>query len=263
MTTLAVNPEQVGTRWPTRYLFGVPICALTMDQVLSVVDETIESRGRLLIGAVNAAKLVNMRRDGPLRQAVLSADLTIPDGASVVWASRVLKQPLPERVAGIDLMMRMLERGDKRGYRVYCLGATTQVLEAAIARIRADFPGVVLVGHHHGYFSARQEVEIVEEIRAAEPDILFVAMSPPKKEQFLARWSHELARVGHGVGGAFDILAGQVARAPEAWQRCGVEWLYRVKQEPVRLWRRYLVTNSIFLGMVVGALACRPRARRP
>ena len=259
MTTLAVNPEQVGTRWPTRYLFGVPICALTMDEVLSVVDETIENRSRLLIGAVNAAKIVNMRQDGPLRQAVLSADLTIPDGASVVWASRVLRRPLPERVTGIDLMLRMLERGNQRGYRVYCLGATTQVLEAATARIRADYPGVVLVGHHHGYFSAHEEDEIVEKIRAAQPDILFVAMSPPKKEQFLARWSHELARVGHGVGGAFDILAGQIARAPEAWQRYGVEWLYRVKQEPARLWRRYLFTNSIFLGMVVGALACKSR----
>ena len=159
-------------------------------------------------------------------------------------------------------MMQMLERGDKRGYRVYCLGATEQVLEVAVARICTDYPGVVLVGHHHGYFSAQQEGDIVEEIRAAEPDILFVAMSPPKKEQFLARWSHELTRVGHGVGGAFDILAGHVARAPEAWQRCGVEWLYRVKQEPGRLWRRYLVTNTIFVWMTLGAVVCQIRGSR-
>ena len=263
MTTLAVDHEQTESRWPTQYLFGVPICALTMEQVLSVIDETIESRGRLLIGAVNAAKIVNMRGNAPLREAVLKADLVIADGAAVVWASRVLRKPLPERVTGIDLMVGMLKRGDERGYRIYCLGATTEVLEAAVSRIRNDYPGLVVAGYHHGYFSPDEETKVVEEIRATAPDILLVAMSPPKKEQFLARWSHDLAPVGHGVGGALDVLAGKVDRAPEAWQRWGMEWLYRVKQEPGRLWRRYLVTNSIFLGMVVGTLACRPRARRP
>jgi N-acetylglucosaminyldiphosphoundecaprenol N-acetyl-beta-D-mannosaminyltransferase len=149
-------------------------------------------------------------------------------------------------------MLAMLERGDKLGYRVYCLGATDEVLRKAAARILADYPRVTLVGRHHGYFRPGEEGAIAEEIAAARPDILFVAMTSPKKEQFLARWSGQIGvPVCHGVGGSFDVLAGHVQRAPRGWQRLGLEWLFRVKQEPGRLWRRYLVTNTLFCAMVL------------
>jgi N-acetylglucosaminyldiphosphoundecaprenol N-acetyl-beta-D-mannosaminyltransferase len=243
---------------PVRQLFGVPINAMTMERVLSLVDETIESRGRLLIGVVNAAKLVNMRTDEALRRAVLSADVVFADGTAVVWASRILGKRLPERIAGIDLMHEMLRRGDERNYRVYCLGASDETLQRAVRRIEFDYPGVVICGMHNGYFGPEEERDVVADIRASQPDILFVAMSPPKKEIFLARRSAELGvPVCHGVGGAFDILAGTVQRAPRSWQRLGLEWLYRVKQEPRRLWRRYLVTNTLFAGMVLAELLRR------
>ncbi len=241
--------------WPCCRLFGFPIHGLRMEQVLDVVDETIARRERLLIGVVNAAKLVNMRRDGVLRDAVLSSDMILADGMAVVWAARLLRRSLPERVAGIDLMHAMLHRGNERGYRVYCLGARQDALDTAVARIRVEYPGVVIAGTRNGYFSPEEESGIVAEIRAAKPDMLFVAMSPPKKEVFLAKWAAKLeVPVCHGVGGAIDVLAGKVQRAPEVWQRLGIEWLYRVKQEPRRMWRRYLVTNSLYCGMVVGEL---------
>ena len=233
-------------------VLGIPIDALTMDEVLDRVHQSIVGRGRLQIGVINAAKLVHMRRDLALRADVLSCDLILADGVPIVWASRLLGHPLPERLAGIDVMHGMLRRGNDNGYRVYCLGASEDVLAAAVDRITAANPHVEVVGHHHGYFSPQEEPAIVEAIADAKPDILLVGMSSPKKERFLARWSDQLrVPVCHGVGGSFDVLAGKVRRAPVGWQRLGLEWLYRVCQEPRRLWRRYLITNTLFCAWVV------------
>jgi len=242
-------------------LFGIPIAAVTMEDALARVEEAITRRERLQIGVVNAAKIVNMRRDTMLREDVLSSDVIYADGMAVVWASRLLGRPLPERVAGIDLMKNILARGAQKGWRVFCLGATDEVLDLAAKRMQADYPGIAIVGRQHGYFSGAEEEAVARTIADTRPDVLFVAMTSPKKENFLARWSGLIAApVCHGVGGSFDVLAGKVERAPEAWQRLGLEWLYRVKQEPRRLWRRYLVTNTLFCGMVVSHLL---RDRRP
>ena len=169
----------------------------------------------------------------------------------MVWASRILRKPLPERVAGIDLMYGLLERGSRHGYRVYCLGATEEVSQKVADRIGRDYPGVILAGRRNGYFADDEEESIAETIAAASPDILFVAITSPKKENFLARWSEKMGvPVCHGVGGSFDVMAGKVQRAPEIWQHLGLEWLYRVKQEPRRLWKRYFVTNILFIRMI-------------
>lgn len=244
--------------WPSRQLFGISINALTMDEVLAAVDEAIAARRRLLIGVLNVAKVVNMERDPVLRSSVLEADLVVADGMGVVWASRLLGQALPERVAGIDLMDRMLARSAERGYRVYCLGATAEVLAAAVERMRADHPGAQIVGQRDGYFGENEAEAVAEAIREARADILLVGMTSPKKERFLARWSETMqVPVCHGVGGSFDVAAGKVKRAPAIWQKLGMEWLYRVVQEPGRMWKRYLVTNTLFAGMVVTGLARR------
>jgi N-acetylglucosaminyldiphosphoundecaprenol N-acetyl-beta-D-mannosaminyltransferase len=226
---------------------------MTMDQALAGVDDAVRERTRLQIGVVNAAKIVNMRRDPVLREDVLSSDLILADGIAVVWAARLLGRPLPERVAGIDLMLGMLR--NPRGYRVFCLGATPEVLDRACARIAADFPQAVIAGRHHGYFAEGEEEAVAAEIAASRADVLFVAMTSPKKEKFMARWSASMGvPVCHGVGGSFDVLAGKARRAPELWQKLGLEWLYRVKEEPGRLWKRYLVTNTLFCGMLLAAL---------
>lgn len=247
---------------PVPQLFGVPISAITLDEALDRIAETIGRHGRLRIGVVNAAKIVNMRRNDSLRRDVLSSDLILADGLSIVWAGRLLGCPLPERVAGIDLMLGMLRRGNEHGYRVYCFGATDEVLHKVIGRITADYPNIHLVGARNGYFAPEEEGAIAAEIATARPDIVLVGMSSPKKEEFLARWSDQLGvPVCHGVGGSFDVLAGRVKRAPQSWQRLGLEWLYRVKQEPRRLWRRYLVTNTIFCWMLLAEVLSRLRRR--
>ncbi len=232
-------------------LFGVPVDALTREQMLDRIDETIAERKSLHVGVVNAAKVVNMGRDPMLREAVLESDLILADGAAVVLASRVLGEPLPERVTGIGLMYGIFERGMKKGYRVYCLGATEEVSRTVEEKIRQDYPGVVLAGRRNGYFSKEEEPQIAQDIADAKADVLLVAITSPKKEQFMARWNDVIkVPVVHGVGGSFDVMAGKVRRAPELWQKLGMEWLYRVKQEPGRLWKRYLVTNTLFLWML-------------
>jgi N-acetylglucosaminyldiphosphoundecaprenol N-acetyl-beta-D-mannosaminyltransferase len=236
---------------PTQTILGIPVAAIRLDEALDVIHRVIITRGSLQIGVVNAAKIVAMREDDHLSQSVLSSDVVFADGASVVWAGRLLGRPLPERVAGIDLMNGMLARGSRHGYRVYCLGATDDVLRRATAQIAADHPGVKIVGARNGYFTEAQEAEVAADIHASKADILLVAITSPKKENFLARWSSRLqVPVCHGVGGSFDVLAGKVRRAPVLWQRLGLEWLYRVKQEPGRLWRRYLTTNLQFILLV-------------
>lgn len=249
----ALSARPASDQIDVRDLFGVPIAAATMDEALDRVEAAIARRDRLQIGVVNAAKIVNMRRDPLLRADVLSSDVIYADGMAVVWASRLLGRPLPERVAGIDLMKHILARGAARGWRVFCLGATDEVLDKAVTRMEADYPGLLVVGRQHGYFGPAEEEKVAARIAETRPDVLFVAMTSPKKENFLARWSGLInAPVCHGVGGSFDVLAGKVERAPEIWQRLGLEWLYRVKQEPRRLWRRYLLTNTVFCGMVFG-----------
>lgn len=234
-------------------LFGIQVHAATLTQIMDLCQQAIEKRKRLLISVVNAAKIITMRRNALLQESVAKADLVLADGMAVVWASRLLGQPVPERVAGIDLFEGLLAIADLRGYSVYFLGATREVLDSVLQRIRREYPELQIAGSHDGYFDEIEAPAIACQIGAARPDMLFVAMTSPKKEIFLDTWGPTLhACVCHGVGGSFDVFAGKVKRAPRVWQRLGLEWLYRVVQEPGRMWRRYLVTNTLFIGL----LAC-------
>ncbi|AZP15848.1 glycosyltransferase [Streptomyces aquilus] len=231
-------------------LFGVELDPLTMDQTVERCLEAVRDGRQLEIGVVNAAKLVNMRRDERLAKAVSGCDLVLADGQAVVWAGRVLKAPLPERVAGIDLFLRLLAEAETAGVSVYFLGAKEEVLEEMVRRVAARFPGLKVAGHRNGYFDDSEQAGIADAIAESGAQMLFLGMTSPKKEIFTAAYGERTgARVVHGVGGSFDILAGITKRAPAIWQRWGLEWLYRVLQEPRRLGRRYLTTNAAFLLM--------------
>lgn len=249
------NPASVAdqTVRPRPDLFGIPLDALTLGQTVQLCLDAVE-RGELLeVGVVNAAKIVKMRRDPDLRDAVLGCDVIVADGQSVVWASRVLRRPLPERVAGIDLFQRLLFMAELQGRSVYFLGARAEVLGTMVARIRVQHPKLRIAGHQHGYYSADEAPAVADAIKGSGADLLFLGMTSPKKEVFVATYGERTgAKVVHGVGGSFDVLAGVVKRAPVLWQRLGCEWLYRVLQEPRRLGRRYLTTNVAFAGLVAG-----------
>lgn len=243
------------TTVPVRCLFGLPVHAATMAQAVESCERAIADGRSMTVGVVNAAKVVNLRRDPALRAAVTSCDLLLADGQSVVWASRLLGLPLPERVAGIDLFTQLLLRADVARQRVYFLGGTQDVLDGVLDRVRREHPGIHIAGSQHGYFDVDDASEVAQDIRDSAADMLFVAMTSPRKEVFLDTWGQSLdVRVCHGVGGSFDVLAGKTRRAPERWQRLGLEWLYRVKQEPGRLWKRYLFTNLRFLGLTASEL---------
>ncbi|UXY31930.1 WecB/TagA/CpsF family glycosyltransferase [Streptomyces sp. HUAS TT20] len=231
-------------------LFGVELDPLTMDETVQRCLEAVRDGRQLEIGVVNAAKLVNMRRDPRLAKAVAGCDLVVADGQAVVWAGRLLRAPLPERVAGIDLFLRLLAEAESAGLSVYFLGAEQDVLERMLRRVAERFPGLKIAGSRNGYFDDSQQEAIADAIAASGAQMLFLGMTSPKKEIFTAAYGARTgAHVVHGVGGSFDILAGVTKRAPESWQRYGMEWLYRTLQEPRRLGRRYVTTNAAFLLM--------------
>lgn len=240
---------------PRVNLMGIPVHKLTMSRLVEICDQRIVEHKPLLLGVVNVAKLVNCRRNPQLRSSVTDADLILADGQGVVWLSRWIGNPLPERVAGIDIMHRLLELSDQKRYRVFFLGAKKDVVEKVVEEVRRQHPNLIVAGYRDGYFSDAEGEQVAREIQVSRADILFVAMTSPKKENFLSRWSSTMnVTISHGVGGSFDVVAGVTRRAPIWMQKWGLEWFYRVLQEPGRMWKRYLVTNSIFLWLSIGEI---------
>jgi N-acetylglucosaminyldiphosphoundecaprenol N-acetyl-beta-D-mannosaminyltransferase len=239
-------------------VLGCSIDAVTLEQAVGIVEEQIALREPCQHVAINAAKLVRFQRDDQLRRVIRGCELITADGQAIVWAGRALGQPLPERVTGIDLMDAVLERASERGYGVYVLGARSEVLGRALAALRKRFPDLRLVGARHGYFKGHEEAAIVEDIREAAPDVLFVALETPAKELFLARHRDRLqVPFVMGVGGAVDILGGVRRRAPRWLQGLGLEWAFRLAQDPRRLAGRYVVGNTRFTWLVVRELVRR------
>jgi N-acetylglucosaminyldiphosphoundecaprenol N-acetyl-beta-D-mannosaminyltransferase len=237
---------------------GVPIDCLTLAQTITAVDAAIQSRRRLQHVCVNVAKFVAMRKNKELELDVSSSDIISVDGMGIVWAARLMGIDVPERVPGIDLMEEVIKLCAIKAYRPYFLGATPDVLEASRANIQARFPGLRFAGLQHGYFKAEQEADVIAAIRDSRADCLFIGMPTPRKERLLARLQNDVCvPFIMGVGGAFDVFAGQVHRAPQFVQNIGMEWLFRTVQEPARLGPRYLITNVAFVGILAKALACR------
>ncbi|WP_245417327.1 WecB/TagA/CpsF family glycosyltransferase [Aminobacter sp. AP02] len=218
----------------------------------------------MLLGVLNAAKVVKMRKDPLLRNSLIECDVLLADGQSIVWASRILRRPLPERVAGIDIFERLLQLAHNTGRSVYLLGARPEVLRQLEQQLRERFPGLRIAGSHHGYFDSSDSERVAADIRKSGADMLFLGMTSPKKEIFLGTFGASLeVPVLHGVGGSFDIMAGITARAPVAWQQSGMEWAFRLLQEPRRLWWRYLATNSAFIALTVRELIHPAQAFKP
>jgi N-acetylglucosaminyldiphosphoundecaprenol N-acetyl-beta-D-mannosaminyltransferase len=232
-------------------MFGLTIDNLTMAETLDRIEELIRSGGVHQHVAVNVDKVVKATRDPSLMAIINDCDLVSADGQPVVWASRLLGRPIKERVTGIDLMVNLFDRAAKNGSRVYLVGARQQVLEDAAASLERHYPGLVVAGIQHGYWASADEEEVVARIQAAQVDMLFVALPSPRKEEFLAAHKDRI-RVPFvmGVGGAFDVYSGHISRAPRWMRRVGLEWLYRLSKEPARMWRRYLVEDLAFLGIL-------------
>jgi N-acetylglucosaminyldiphosphoundecaprenol N-acetyl-beta-D-mannosaminyltransferase len=225
------------------------------------MDETV-ARCAELVGAgrpaqhvvINAGKCVLMEDEPDVRGIVAGCDLVSADGQGVVWAARLLGLRVPERVAGIDLMGRLLARGEAEGWPVFLLGATDDVLATFEAEARRRHPGLAVAGRRNGYFTVGDEAAVADAVARSGARLLLVGISSPLKERFLARNLHRMGPVlAMGVGGSFDVWAGKTTRAPAWMQRAGLEWFYRFIQEPRRMWRRYLVGNLRFASIVLRA----------
>ncbi|AQQ68740.1 glycosyltransferase [Microbulbifer agarilyticus] len=227
-------------------LLGAPMDVASRQDTVTLIGERIQSHTFTQHVVVNVAKLVHMQNDPTLAESVGSCDIINIDGTGVVWGARFLGHDVPERVAGIDLFYSLLEMSSEKGFPVYFLGARAPVVSKAVLRLKSRFPKLNVAGWHHGYFW-EDEQSVVDDIRRSGARLLFVAITSPHKENFIHRWREQLnVDFVMGVGGTFDVVAGKVQRAPIWMQRAGLEWLFRLLQEPRRMWRRYLVTNSVF-----------------
>lgn len=223
----------------------------TMDEMVCWISDRVRQRIFTQHVVVNVAKIVNMRSDRRLADSVRNCDVINIDGMGVVWAARILGYDVPERVAGIDLFSNLIAKSEEEGFPVFFLGGTQAVVEKTGEILAKRYPELQVAGLHHGYFEENEEA-VVNQIARSGARLLFVAISSPKKEIFIDRWKDKLGvNFVMGVGGTFDVIAGQVRRAPLWMQKSGLEWLFRVIQEPRRMWKRYLITNCKFSVMLL------------
>lgn len=223
-------------------LFGYNVDAVTTDDALDWVEQmaTGDDRGRIL--TLNATGMMMAEKDAFLDSYLRRAELVVADGQPLVWFSPLFGPRLPERVAGIDLIDQMVARAAEQGWPIYLLGAEETTIAAAARELEVRYPGLKVAGHHHGFLGDRG-ADVADEIARSGASLLFVGMGMPRQEQFLdTYWDRLGVDVAVGVGGSFEVLTGNLRRAPTLVQRLGLEWAYRMFQEPRRLAGRYGAT---------------------
>ena len=199
----------------------------------------------------NAHTMVTAAKDERLKTALSATDMLLADGSGVRWGSKLLGTPLGDNLNGTDLVPALCKAGEAKGLSVYLLGAEPGVAEEAAFKMKERYPGLVIAGSRNGYFAVDQTDDVVAEIRDANPHILLVAMGVPKQEIWIDEHADQLPNIAcMGVGGLFDFLAERVPRAPMLFRKTGFEWLWRLVMEPRRLWKRYIIGNVVFMGLV-------------
>lgn len=231
---------------------GLKFDDLTLDEAVMKIERFIKEKKPHMVFTTGAEPIVRAHRDETLKRIYLNSDLLAIDSLGVYFAARLLGKPVREPVSGTRLMFRFLELKANMGYRLYFLGSKEQILKKAIENLEARHPNLNVVGWHHGYFDFENDSPVIKKIVKAKPDVLFVAMSTPLKERFISKNLEKMnVPVSIGVGGGVDVAAGYRKLAPRWLSKIGLEWLYRLVQEPARLWKRYVVTNSVFIGLVL------------
>ena len=231
---------------------GIPVDGLTMNETVKIIDRAVQDGDHLNHVVLNAGKVVMMQKDHQLFNSVVSCDLINADGQSIVWAARFLGKKIPERVAGADILQELVQLANEKGYKCFFFGAKEEVVKKVVSIYQEKFGKQIIAGYRNGYYSVEEEHIIAQEIAQSGTQLLFVAITSPKKENFLHEYRDILKDVNFtmGVGGTFDVIAGVTKRAPLWMQRTGLEWFYRFLQEPKRMWKRYLVGNAKFIKLV-------------
>lgn len=247
-----MKPELV-TPFPTLRLFGLEVAVLSLEETVAWIWTTLQHGRHLTHADINTFKVVQMNDLPGLRESVAASDFISADGMGIVWAARLMGKKLPGRVTGIDLMMHLVERAGMEGKKIYLLGAKPEVVQQLSEIYQNQYGKNFIAGFRDGYFSDDQAPEIAREISSCQPDLLFVGMTSPRKENFLHNQAAILEPIPYkmGVGGSFDVLSGMIPRAPIWIQRMGLEWLFRLSREPRRLLKRYTVDNFRFLMLLL------------
>ena len=217
-------------------VLGVAFDDVTMEQAAELGGKMLQEDRFHYVVTPNPEFILAAEKDESFRAVLNAADLVIPDGIGVIYSAKILGTPLSERVPGIEFSAKMLEKLNEMGGRLFLLGAKPGVAEKAGENICAQYPNIVLCGTQDGYF--KDEEDVILKVAAARPDLIFVCLGAPKQEKWMARWGqHSGAKLAIGLGGCLDVYAGNVERAPESWQKLGMEWAYRLKKEPKRITR--------------------------
>lgn len=228
-------------------ILGVPFSKLTLEETTLRLAERIQNKQDGLFHLITANPEITLasQSDGLLREIISSADLIVPDGIGIVMAARRKGEPIPERVTGYDLLLRMLEKGNELGWSFYFLGTDEITSRQAIENINTTYPQVRIAGRHHGFFTTEEEPDILADIQRSKPDILILAMGAPYSDKWLYKHKQELAGVKlvFGVGGSLDVLSGKIKPAPVLWKKLNLEWAHRLLFSPVAKgqksrWRR-------------------------
>jgi N-acetylglucosaminyldiphosphoundecaprenol N-acetyl-beta-D-mannosaminyltransferase len=221
-------------------ILGIPVHDVTTEETLTLIDEFVRERIPHQLCTVNPEFIMLAQKDLAFKQILDHSALNLPDGIGVVWAAKRLGQPLRERVAGSDLVGLIADRAQTTGWRIFLLGAAEGVAEQAEIKLRARYPRTRIVGAYAGSPRLEDEAEIAAQIRSSEADVLLVAYGAPQQDKWIARNIEQTGvAVAIGIGGSLDFIVGTQKRAPQAVQRLGLEWLYRLVREPWR-WRRQL-----------------------
>lgn len=232
-----------------------PVDTFNMEQTIREIECYIQQRKLCQHVVVNVSKFVEMQKQADLKRIIQQCDIINADGMPLVWAAKLLGLPLSSRVAGVDLFQELIGVCSKKGYRPFFFGARQAVVENVVKTFEEKYPNLDVAGFRNGYYSKDEVPNIVEMIRKSKADMLFVGFSSPMKENFLNRYMPEMqVPFCMGVGGSFDIVVGRTKRAPVLLQNAGLEWAYRIYQEPRRMWKRYAKTNPVFCWMLLKAL---------
>jgi len=247
---ILINSEKRVVKKRIKFL-SIPLDPWTMDETVQKIRLLLRQGEVTQHVVINVAKIVSLRNDSLLKNAVINSDIINADGMGVVWGARFMGFDVPERVSGIDLFYRLLGLSAEEEFPVYFLGAESEIVNKTSKILKKNYPSLIIAGFHDGYFWD-DEQKMVNKINDSGAKLLFVAITSPKKEKFINKWQNQLGvDFVMGVGGTFDVVAGKVERAPVWMQNYGLEWLFRVIQEPRRMWKRYLVSNAIFIWLLV------------
>ncbi|MFE4712096.1 MULTISPECIES: WecB/TagA/CpsF family glycosyltransferase [unclassified Paenibacillus] len=220
---------------PTVPIFGIRVSKVDMAATVSYLTEAVQSRTPHQVITANPIMVMAALDDPAYMKIMQSAELVVPDGTGVVWAANYCHQPVAERVAGFDLLHELLHAGEKYNWKVYLLGSTPEVIQETASRLKSRFPGIVIVGYRDGFFGLAEDDGVIADILEAAPDMLFVARGADSQEPWIAKYKSRLAvPIMMGVGGSFDVISGKSRRAPVAFQKMRIEWLYRLLKEPTR-----------------------------